>query len=364
MPNLTANDEEIILAGWRKNNGEFVNEKEVICDIESTKAVSEVESEYEGYLYHIVNEGDYVLVNNPIFLIAEKEIENIDEFIEEILSDKDKTKKITKRWTKKAEITAKRNNLDIASVPSESDIIQEMDVIKFIEGNKLIDDSVNDIVYDLYGKNDERIIIIGGGKAAITVADIILQNANQKIIGVLDDNPDFHKKNIFGYEIFGSVDMIYQLWEEEIFDTAIISFSGNINARKKLFEEISSTGIPFTNAIDKSVQIHKNVKLGTGNIIFGQCRIGACATIGDNNVVSAFSNIEHHNNMGSHCTFGPGVICSGTVNVGNKVKFGTGIFIEPRLKIGDNVIISSGSIITVDVPKDSIVKKVIDIKMQ
>jgi sugar O-acyltransferase (sialic acid O-acetyltransferase NeuD family) len=239
-----------------------------------------------------------------------------------------------------------------------------MDVIKFIEGNKLVDESVADIVYDLYGKNDDRVLIIGGGKAAITVSDIILQNPNQKIVGILDDNPDFHNKNIFGFEILGSVSLIDKLWEEDYFDSVIISFSGNIYARKRIFEEIHSKGIPFTNAIDKSVQIHKNVKIGVGNVIFGNCRVGVCATIGDNNVISAYTSLEHHNHLGSHCTFGPGVICSGTVTIGDKVKFGTGIFIEPRLKIGDNSIISSGSIITLNIPSDSVVKKVVDIKIQ
>jgi len=54
---------------------------------------------------------------------------------------------------------------------------------------------------------------------------------------------------------------------------------------------------------------------------------------------------------------------SSRVQIGDKVKFGTGIFIEPGIKIGTNSIISSGSIITFDVPENSVVKKHVDLKI-
>jgi hypothetical protein len=38
MPTLTANDDEIILVNWFKGNGEFIQEKEVVCEIERYKS--------------------------------------------------------------------------------------------------------------------------------------------------------------------------------------------------------------------------------------------------------------------------------------------------------------------------------------
>jgi acetyltransferase-like isoleucine patch superfamily enzyme len=78
--------------------------------------------------------------------------------------------------------------------------------------------------------------------------------------------------------------------------------------------------------------------------------------VGDNNFLSAFVNVEHHNVLGSHCTFGPGVMTSSRVIIGDRCRFGTGVFIEPGVKIGPESIIASGSIITSEVPARSIVK--------
>ncbi len=97
--------------------------------------------------------------------------------------------------------------------------------------------------------------------------------------------------------------------------------------------------------------------LESNSLIYG---VGACAVIGDNNFFSAFTGIEHHCKIGSGCTFGPGVITSSRVYIGDKVKFGTGIFIEPGINIGDNSIVASGSILTIDVPADSICKSSIE----
>ncbi len=90
--------------------------------------------------------------------------------------------------------------------------------------------------------------------------------------------------------------------------------------------------------------------MGQGNLIMSHCRVGTCATVGDNNFLSAFCDIEHHNQLGSHCSFGPGVATSSKVRIGDRVKFGTGIFIEPLVHIGDDCVIGSGCAIWENIP--------------
>jgi acetyltransferase-like isoleucine patch superfamily enzyme len=96
--------------------------------------------------------------------------------------------------------------------------------------------------------------------------------------------------------------------------------------------------------------------LGTGNVILAFSHIGACSEINNNNFLSAYTSIEHHNKLRNSCSFGPGVLTSSSVKIGDKVKFGTGIFIEPFVKIGSNSTIASGSILTGNIPDGHIVK--------
>ena len=146
--------------------------------------------------------------------------------------------------------------------------------------------------------------------------------------------------------------------------STIISFSNDLQTRFELYTKLCNQGIPFTNVIDPTVIINSNVSIGTGNVIIANCRIGACAVIGNNNFLSTYTNLEHHNILGNHCTFGPGVFTSSRVRIGDRVKFGTGIFIEPGVSIGSESIISSGSVLVKNVDERTIVKKLNDLIFQ
>ncbi len=154
----------------------------------------------------------------------------------------------------------------------------------------------------------------------------------------------------------GSFDELDNWFERSEFDSVVIAFNRDLGARQRVFETLNARGVPFANVIDSTVNIRSNVEIGTGNVILGSAYIGACTLVGDNNFLSSNVCLEHGNVLGSHCAFGPGVVTSGNVKIGNGIRFGTGIFIEPRVSIGDGAVVASGSVITKDVPPDTIVK--------
>jgi len=269
---------------------------------------------------------------------------------------KRETKNInSKKYTKKAKLLSQKYNISLDDILPVGEIVQESDIENHIEKRK--HEEAIDLVEEIYPGDAERVLILGGGKSAIMVMDIILNNKFQKIAGILDDNKEYHGKKLFGYEIQGPIALIDDLMIQQSFDSVIISFSKPIEARSKLYMQLSQKGVKFANIIDDSVIIHRNVKLGRGNIVFAYSRIGVCSKIGNNNFISSYTNIEHHNILGNNCTFGPFVSTSGSVEIGDEVKFGTGILIEPGLKIGQESIISSGCVITNDIQQKSIVKK-------
>jgi len=366
VPQVSVNEEEASITVWIVDEGEFVKKGQEIAEVETTKAVVEVSSEADGYLFHLFEMGDKVKIGYPFAVISEDDDPGIKDKIKPQLEtkDKDSIDVSDKKYTKKAAILAKKHSLNIDDIPATG-ILQEADVMRFIKKGGIRKDEVVDLVEDEYrGTLEQRIIMLGGGRGAVQVLDAVMRSGRQKVIGILDDNEKMQGKKIFGYEIIGALARIHELWEKKAFDAAVITFSNNLERRAALYEELSAKDIPFANVIDPSVQIHSNVELGSGNVIIANCRIGSCAEIGNNNFLSAYVNIEHHNILGNHCTFGPGVLTSSRAQIGDKVKFGTGIFIEPGVKIGSESIISSGSILTVDVPERSIVKQKFNFSVQ
>jgi sugar O-acyltransferase (sialic acid O-acetyltransferase NeuD family) len=224
---------------------------------------------------------------------------------------------------------------------------------------KLITTNVMDLIDDIYTANKmEKVLIVGGGDGAVQILDVIRASQTQRAIGIVDDNTKLKGKTVVGVPSIGKIDAKYvsDLYKEGRFDSAIISISTDIAFRDKVFVDFSKKGIPFTNIIHPTSYVGLNVSLGTGNVILAFCQIGPCAKIENNNFLSAYTNIEHHNMLGNSCSFGPGVLTSSSVKIGDKVKFGTGIFVEPFVKIGSNSTIASGSILTGNIPDGHIVK--------
>jgi len=369
IPLINPNDNLDCITEWLKYEDEYVKKGDTIAIIETSKAVVEIEAECDGYLVPLYNTGEKIKVGQVFVIIKKHKEENIEDILNKVMEESKITKigdyskkRKEKGWTKKAEILAKRYNIDISEI-SSNDIIREKDIISLVNKSPKI--ALEDLVEDKYpGNISRRLLILGGGKGAVQVIDVILRNRNFKIVGILDDNSNLLGKKIFGYTIKGPISKVLEMWENKLFDQLIISFSNDLNKRAQIYEKYKKYSIPFANVVDPNVSIHSNVKIGEGNLIMSFCRIGSCSIIGNNNFFSAYVNIEHHNKIGNNCTFGPGVFTSSRVSIEDNVKFGTGIFIEPGVNIGENSIIASGSILTGNIPARSIVKSIINYKIR
>ena len=361
---LGANDDSALLLCWNVKNNTLVKKGDIICELETTKALYDIEAETNGYVYLLCEEGKSFKVGEILAIISENQMteEQIQKWINEVdnipvYDGKIKSKQ--SKATEKAILLAQLNGVDIGEIKKNSGRITESDVREYIVNSigftKVIADKVDDIYKD---NRIERIAIIGGGNGAVQIIDALTKISSQKAVAIFDDDPQLVNKYIAGIPILGpvSVENIVSKNRNNIFDTVIISFGSNIKKKTYLFEELIQQGIRFSNIIHPSVCIGMNVKIGSGNVIMALCHLGPCVTIGNNNFISAYCSIEHHSVLNNHCAFGPNVVTSGAVTIGSGVNFGTGIFIEPKIRIGDNSIISSGCIILKNIPDNTILK--------
>jgi len=74
MPKLGFNMDKGTLLKWRKKEGDFVKEQEVLFEIETDKTVMPVEAQTSGILKKIlVAEGEEVPVTLPIAIIGDRD---------------------------------------------------------------------------------------------------------------------------------------------------------------------------------------------------------------------------------------------------------------------------------------------------
>jgi sugar O-acyltransferase (sialic acid O-acetyltransferase NeuD family) len=412
LPQVSANETGALLLEWFKQAGEEVRAGEIVCAVETTKSVFDVEAESAGILFPLVAGGETAEVGQPIAVLSSSradDAQGVRAWLQELergaqgaagTSSPGGTHgaapgpvagteagteaggpPAAKSATLKAELLARRHAVDLAGIPASGERITEADVRAYLDaaaaasmpggatpeeapaGCETRPASAHPAAPHAASSDAppaavQRLLILGGGDGAVQVLDAAFANGVQCGAGILDDNPALQGKRILGVPVLGPISAAFaeDLYRRKEFDAAIISISTIIPLRRRLFEEFGALGIPFANVIHPAAFVGSAVELGRGNVILAFCHVGACAAVGDNNFLSAYVSIEHHGRLGNHCSFGPAVVTSSRVEIGDGSRFGTGIFIEPKIRIGAASVIGSGSILRGDLPPGSVVK--------
>ncbi|MBI1968529.1 E3 binding domain-containing protein [Candidatus Woesearchaeota archaeon] len=362
LPKIEPNTEEATIVEWLKKEGDLVKKGEALFVIETSKAAIEVEAEETGTLRKImVPEGKTVPVLSVLGVLGSKEEPLPDLSSFSALPTKHKpelTEQIPKKMEgqepapfPKASPAAKRvareQKIELHQIPATGPggRIVESDVWDYLKANKGT------------GKNNQkdRVLIIGAGRGGEVVADILQQNG-LVVVGFLDDNETLWGKELLGKKIYGGLGLVDRLLSEKMFDSVIVSITSNMKLRKIIYERMALKSINFVNVIHPKADINSSVELGKGNIIGAFAYIGYGTRVGNNNLITAHSNIEHHNILGSHILFGPGVMTSGNVTIHDECSLGAGVNIEPHVTIGNNVAIASGSTVIYDLPPHTVLK--------
>jgi sugar O-acyltransferase (sialic acid O-acetyltransferase NeuD family) len=368
LPRIGSNEDEATVIEWTKAQGSHVRAGEVVCAAETTKSLFDVEAAADGYLFIVAQAGASIVVGQPLAVISSDPADTREAIATWLARAASKPAAPSvpapeRTRTRKAELLARRHGIDLSLVPSNDGRISESDVLAYLErrGHPPASRTPEhgDIVDATYRSGRvERLALIGGGDGAVQVLDAMFKSGRQRAVAILDDNASLHGRTIMGVPVVGPIreDLVTGMLERDELDAAVISISTLIPLRRRVFEQLTARGVPFANVIHPTACIGTNVSLGRGNVILGFCHIGACATIGDNNFLSAYVSIEHHNELGSHCSYGPAVVASSRVKVGDGTRFGTGVFIEPKISIGANSVIGSGCILRGHVPAHSMVR--------
>ncbi len=386
LPQSGPNDVTATIAEWSKQPGQAVQKGEVIGSAETTKSVFDLEAPASGIFWPLAVPGAEVAVGAVIGALGSEHSDQADAeawlatsggrpAAGSALRTADSGAGTSARpATLKAELLAQRSGIDLSQVPAAGEKITEADVQAYLAARSTLPSPLHqaplvaptlsptqyhDLVDDRFPANrPQRILIVGGGNGAVQIIDALAGLPQQRAVAILDDNAALHGKQVAGVPILGAIDLARaaDMHAAGQFDAAVISISTSIPARARIFEQWKGRGIPFANVIHPSCVIGINAAWGEGNVVMALCHFGACATVGDNNFLSAYCSIEHHCVLGSHCSFGPAVVTSSRVRIGDRVRFGTGIHIEPGIQIGEDSVIASGLAITQHIPPRSLLK--------
>ncbi|MBF0523092.1 MAG: 2-oxo acid dehydrogenase subunit E2 [Candidatus Omnitrophica bacterium] len=132
IPQVNVNDQSATVVRWYVAESSFVNKGEALCLIETQKAASDIYADKSGYLRIVCPEGREVSTGMVIGYVSDSLEEVLLEENDGSLKNSQNNLASGRRATVKAQLLAKKFNIDLADVPADG-VVKESDVYLFLE---------------------------------------------------------------------------------------------------------------------------------------------------------------------------------------------------------------------------------------
>ena len=183
----------------------------------------------------------------------------------------------------------------------------------------------------------------------------IFQENNLLVYGILDDDKQWHNKNINHIPVLGATDNpeFLKLLNESC--SVFIAYD-SMKIRKSRLNLLSSQNtLWLISAIHPSAIIAKDVHIGQGNYIDAKTCLASEVTIGDHCVIHSGVIIETESKIHNFVQIGPGSIIGSGVTIEEEVFIGPGVTIIPNVTIQKGASIGAGSVVLGNVKKGDII---------
>jgi sugar O-acyltransferase (sialic acid O-acetyltransferase NeuD family) len=201
----------------------------------------------------------------------------------------------------------------------------------------------------------ENIVLFGAGAHSHVVVDIIEQEKNYTVVGLIDSKRKIGEK-FNDYTIIGRQEDLLQLQKEYDFNKGIVCIGDNY-WRGFVVDVILriNSDFHFVNAIHPSVVIGKNVEIGRGNVLMPGVVVNTFARIMDHCIINTNSSLEHFCTMENFSSLSAGVTTGGYVEIGEYSAIALGVTLFDRIRIGKHAVVGSGALVTKDVEDQTLV---------
>ncbi len=193
-----------------------------------------------------------------------------------------------------------------------------------------------------------KIVILGMGSAAISIADIISNEHNYEVVGFVgteEENKKFNGKKIYRNAPFlGTRKILKYLRKQKV--GGFIAAIGDNYIRESAFYEASNEGLIPVNAISRNAFIEKNVVIKSGVVIASGSVIHHGVEIADNNYIASGCILDFKSKVNENCYISPGCILGAGSIIEKNVFIGSRAIIESKIKIGKNQVVPSNQVVS------------------
>lgn len=201
----------------------------------------------------------------------------------------------------------------------------------------------------------DKIILIGAGGHARSCIDVIEQEGQFRIAGLVEKDDSTAANNI-GYTVIGVDDDLETLRQKYTYALVTVGQIKSPETRIKIYKMLKALEYQLPVVISPLAYVSKHAEICEGTIIMHGVIVNAGARIGANCIINNKALVEHDAIIGDHCHIATGAIINGEVKVSEGTFIGSGVVTKQTISIGESCIIGAGCVIKKDVPDNQVVK--------
>lgn len=201
-----------------------------------------------------------------------------------------------------------------------------------------------------------EIVIVGAGANTGAIIELIEDyqiDRTIKIMGISDIKENLGKE-IFGYKVQYTDEMLEGISKKSSSKYAVISYSQRMDIKEKLYLKYKKIGFKYTVIKANNSIVSKKSQIGKGSVIMPGAIIRNDVIIGENCLINTGAILEHGVQIGNSCHIAPGAVLTGNVNIGDRVIIGANSTILPNIRVKSDSVLGAGSVLTKNLSNNSI----------
>ena len=189
--------------------------------------------------------------------------------------------------------------------------------------------------------NKPSLILIGAGGHAHACIDVIEQQGQYQIAGLIGMPEEMHARHL-GYSVIGSDSDLPQLAKEYQYVLITVGQIRSPDSRIRLYQQAIQLGFQLPVIIAPSAHVSRHTTIDIGSIVMHGAIVNAGARVGDNCIINTRALVEHDATVEDHCHVSTGAILNGDVHIGAGSYVGSGSVIKEGVMLGKGCIVGMG----------------------
>lgn len=192
---------------------------------------------------------------------------------------------------------------------------------------------------------NNELILVGGGGHCKSCIDVIEQQGDFSIHGVLDSEA-MVGENVLGYPIVGTDVDFNHFIDEGFFFLVTVGQIKTFSTRKRLFDALLMREAKMATVVSPRAYVSKHADIGQGTIIMHDALVNADSDIGRNCIVNSKALVEHDVVIKDHCHVATAAVVNGGVVLKEGSFYGSNAVSKEYVQSAPGCFIKAGSVFT------------------